>query len=49
MAKNWRPPNLSGKTDAKLRKSAGKTNAKVNAYGAGVTYSGATGGDDCEC
>jgi RHS repeat-associated protein len=42
--KNWRPPNLAGKSDAQLRRSAGKTNFGINAYGAGVAAAGAAGG-----
>jgi len=47
--KNWRSPNLKGKTDAQLRVSAGKTNRPLNAYGAGVGYAGATDGNGCGC
>jgi RHS repeat-associated protein len=49
MAKNWRPPNLAGKSDAALRASAGKTNPFVNVYGAGVTVAGAVGASSCDC
>lgn len=49
VGRNWRPPNLAGKTDAQLRASAGKTNLGINAYGAGVTYGGAKGAAACEC
>jgi len=34
--KNWRPPNLAGKTAEALRGSAGRTNPGMNAYGGGV-------------
>ncbi|MEQ9209341.1 MAG: hypothetical protein RLN96_05795, partial [Pseudomonadales bacterium] len=47
--KNWRPPNLAGKSDAQLRQSAGRTNFGVNSYGAGVAGAGATGGGGCGC
>lgn len=47
MGRNWRPPNLAGKTDAQLRASAGKTNPTLNAYGAGVAAAGAL--DSCGC
>ena len=47
--RNWRPPNLAGKTDAQLRRSAGKTNLGVNAYGAGVAGAGAAGSSGCGC
>ena len=49
VGRNWRPPNLAGKTDDQLRASAGKTNSGVNAYGAGVTAGGATGALQCGC
>ncbi len=39
--KNWRPPNLSGKTGEALRASAGRTNPGLNVYGAGVAGTGA--------
>ena len=47
--KNWRPPNLTGKTGEALRASAGRTHPGINAYGAGIA--GASGanaidGDD---
>jgi uncharacterized protein RhaS with RHS repeats len=47
--RNWRKPNLAGKTDAELRASAGKTNPGINAYGAGVAAAGAYGGAGCGC
>ncbi len=47
--RNWRPPNLRGKTDAQLRASAGKTNFGINAYGAGVTAAAAAGAAECGC
>jgi RHS repeat-associated protein len=43
VGRNWRPPNLSGKTQAQLRASAGRTNPGVNVYGAGVTVGGIQG------
>lgn len=44
MARNWRNPDLSKySSDAALRAAAGRTNLYMNAYGAGVTYSGVTG------
>jgi RHS repeat-associated protein len=49
VGRNWRPPNLAGKTDAKLRASAGKTNAGMNAYGAGVGAAGGMGAAQCGC
>ena len=49
IGRNWRPPNLAGKTDAQLRASAGKTNFGVNAYGAGVGAAGGVGAAQCEC
>lgn len=49
LGKNWRPPNLAGKTDEQLRRSAGKTNPFVNAYGAGVAGAGAAGALGCVC
>jgi len=51
MAESWRAPNLAKyPTDAALRAAAGRTNAAVNAYGAGVAAAGtagATGGCPC--
>ena len=47
IGRDWRPPNLAGKTDAQLRASAGKTNLPINAYGAGV--GAAAGIDLCGC
>jgi RHS repeat-associated protein len=47
--RNWRKPDLAGKTDAQLRVSAGKTNKAINAYGAGVAAAGAYGGSGCGC
>ena len=49
IGRNWRPPNLAGKTDAQLRASAGKTNLGVNVYGAGVGTTGGIGAAQCEC
>jgi RHS repeat-associated protein len=49
IGRNWRPPNLAGKTDAQLRKSAGKTNSGMNAYGAGVAAAGGMGAVQCGC
>jgi RHS repeat-associated protein len=49
VGRNWRPPNLAGKTDAKLRASAGKTNAGMNVYGAGVGAAGGMGAAQCGC
>ena len=49
IGRNWRPPNLAGKTDAELRASAGKTNFGVNAYGAGVATAGGVGAAQCGC
>jgi hypothetical protein len=49
IGRNWRPPNLAGKTDAQLRASAGKTNVGMNAYGAGVGAAGAMGEAQCGC
>lgn len=43
----WRPPQLSGKSDAALRAAAGRTNAGVNAYGGGVAASAAIGSVKC--
>lgn len=45
--KSFRKPNLKGKSDSALRRSAGKTNKAINAYGAGVAAS--TIDTDCEC
>ena len=43
-AKNWRSPDLSKyPSDAALRAAAGRTNAGMNAYGAGVGAAGAAG------
>lgn len=48
-AKNWRPPDLSKyPTDDALRAAAGRTNLGMNAYGAGVAATGATGAT-CIC
>ena len=47
--RNWRPPNLTGKTDAQLHASAGKTNFGINAYGAGVATAAAAGAAECGC
>jgi hypothetical protein len=42
LGKTWRQPNLSRySTDEALRAAAGRTNPYINAYGAGVIYSGA--------
>jgi RHS repeat-associated protein len=49
IGRNWRPPNLVGKTDAQLRASAGKTNVGVNAYGVGVATAAALGAGECGC
>ena len=49
IGRNWRPPNLAGKTDSALRASAGTTNAGVNAYGAGVGAAGGKGAAQCGC
>jgi hypothetical protein len=49
IGRNWRPPDLAGKTDAQLRISAGKTNLGVNAYGAGVAAAGGVGAAQCGC
>jgi RHS repeat-associated protein len=49
VGRNWRPPNLAGKTDAQLRASAGKTNFGVNAYGAGVGAAAGIGAAQCGC
>lgn len=48
MAPGFRAPNLAryGSDDA-LRAAAGRTNAGVNAYGAGVAAAGAAGGCGC--
>jgi RHS repeat-associated protein len=48
IGRNWRPPNLAGKTDAQLRTAAGKTNAAINAYGAGVATAGGIGMCGCQ-
>lgn len=49
-AKNWRPPNLAKyATDAELRAAAGRTNPYINAYGAGVSVSGASSGSCLSC
>lgn len=47
--RNWRPTDLVGKTDAELRRSAGKTNFKINVYGAGVAAAGAIDAARCGC
>jgi RHS repeat-associated protein len=47
IGKNWRKPNLKNKTDAQLRRSAGKTNLGMNGYGAGVAAAAAS--DKCGC
>jgi hypothetical protein len=47
--RNWRPPNLAGKTDAELRISAGKTNPWINADGAGMAGAGGKGAAQCGC
>jgi RHS repeat-associated protein len=47
--RNWRPPNLIGKTDAELRASAGTTNLGINAYGAGVAAASGTAAAKCGC
>ncbi|MFZ5698073.1 MAG: RHS repeat-associated core domain-containing protein, partial [Pseudomonadota bacterium] len=49
IGRNWRPPDLAGKTDAQLRASAGTTNLGVNAYGGGVAAAGAAGASQCGC
>lgn len=49
VGRNWRPPNLTGKSDAALRASAGKTNAGLNAYGAGTAAAGGIGLSKCGC
>ena len=49
IGRNWRPPNLAGKTDAQLRASAGKTNFGINAYGAVVGAAAGTGVAQCGC
>ena len=46
--KNFRKPNLAGKTDSQIRSSAGRTNKLINSYGAGVTTGGALGAE-CGC
>ncbi len=49
MASNWRNPNLAKyTTDAALRAAAGRTNPYMNAYAAGVSAAGASGGM-CGC
>ncbi|MGB8599501.1 MAG: RHS repeat-associated core domain-containing protein, partial [Burkholderiales bacterium] len=47
--RNWRPSDWVGKTDAELRRSAGKTSFKINAYGAGVAAGGAIDASKCGC
>jgi hypothetical protein len=49
LGRNWRPPNLVGKTDAELRASAGTTNFGINAYGAGVAAASGTAAAKCGC
>jgi hypothetical protein len=49
LGRDWRPPNLAGKTDAQLRTSAGKTNFGMNVYGAGVGAAGGMGAAQCGC
>ncbi|CAN5864826.1 hypothetical protein BH11PSE12_BH11PSE12_06230 [soil metagenome] len=49
LGKNWRKPDLSKyKTDAALRKAAGRSNPYVNGYAAGVGAGGATGVCGCD-
>jgi RHS repeat-associated protein len=47
--KDWRKPNLDGRSDSELRGSAGRTNPGVNAYGAGVAAAGGYAGSGCGC
>ncbi len=49
VGRNWRPPNLAGKSDASLRQSAGKTNAAINSYGAGTAAAAGIGASKCGC
>ena len=49
VGRNWRPPNLAGKSDAALRQSAGKTNAGINSYGAGTVAAAGIGASKCGC
>lgn len=49
IGKDWRPPNLTGLTDAQLRAAAGRTNVGINAYGAGVVVAAAVGAAECVC
>jgi hypothetical protein len=49
VGRNWRPPNLVGKTDAELRASAGTTNLGINVYGAGVAAASGTAAAKCGC
>lgn len=49
VGRNWRPPNLAGKTDAELRISAGKTNFGMNVYGAGIDAAGGISEMKCGC
>jgi RHS repeat-associated protein len=49
IGRDWRPPNLTGLTDAQLRASAGRTNFGLNAYGAGVVAAGAVDAAECGC
>ena len=49
VGRNWRPPNLTGKSDAALRQSAGKTNAAINSYGAGTAAAAGIGASKCGC
>jgi len=49
LGRKWRLPNLIGKTEAQLRRSAGKTNIFINLYGALVAFSGASNANGCNC
>jgi len=49
LGKSWRMPNLTDLADDVIRRKAGKTNWKVNAYGAGVAIAGAVNGSGCGC
>ena len=49
VGRNWRPPNLAGKSDAALRQSAGKTNAAINSYGAGTAAAAGIDASKCGC
>lgn len=49
VGRNWRPPNLTGKSDSALRASSGRTNSAINSYGAGVAAAGIIDATKCGC